>query len=55
VLPEGSMVGNLPIGSKEVPQTIIGKKNSSLPNPKYTPSPLCNADSTDLKAKSASG
>ena len=27
VLPEGSMVEYLPVGSQEAPQTIIGKKN----------------------------
>ena len=32
VLPEGSMVEYLPVGSQEAPKTIIGKKNISAPN-----------------------
>ena len=43
VLPGGSMVENLPFGSKEAPQTISAKKN--FPSPEilnHTPSPLCN-------------
>ena len=32
VIPEGSMVEYLPVGSKEGPQTIIGKKKFSSPN-----------------------
>ena len=42
VLPEGSMVEYLPVGSQEAPETIIGKKK--IPAPQilnYTPSPLC--------------
>ena len=39
VLPEGSMVEYLPVGSQEAPQTIIGKKNSRPPNPKLHSQP----------------
>merc|ERR1712055_642213 len=42
VIPEGSMVEYLPVGSKEGPQTIIGKKKKSSPKfLNHTPSPLC--------------
>ena len=34
VLPEGSTVEYLPIGSQEAPKTIIGKKISRPSNPK---------------------
>ena len=37
VIPEGSMVEYLPVGSKEGPKTIIGKKKFS----NHNPSPLC--------------
>ena len=39
VLSEGSMVQNLPFGSKEAPKTITGKKNSAPPNPKLHSQP----------------
>ena len=42
VIPEGSMVEYLPVGSKEGPQTIIGKKKNSSPKfLNHNPSPLC--------------
>ena len=41
VIPEGSMVEYLPVGSKEGPQTIIGKKISRPKFLNHNPSPLC--------------
>ena len=40
VIPEGSMVEYLPVGSKEGPQTIIGKKNFKPKIPKSHSQPI---------------
>ena len=39
VLPEGSMVEYLPVGSQEAPQTIIAKKIFQAPDPKLQSQP----------------
>jgi len=45
VIPEGSMVEYLPVGSKEGPKTIIGKKKISSPKfLNHNPSPLCSVN-----------
>ena len=43
VIPEGSMVEYLPVGSKEGPKTIIGKKNfkPQIPTSQSQPSVPC--------------
>ena len=44
VIPEGSMVEYLPVGPKEAPQTIFGKKyfRPEIPNPLSQPSVYCS-------------
>ena len=44
VIPEGSRVEYLPVGPKEAPQTIFGKKyfRPEIPNPLSQPSVQCN-------------
>ena len=51
VLPEGSVVENLPSGSKEAPQIIIGKKNSAPPNPKLHSQPSVHWEEQKLHLK----
>ena len=43
VIPEGSMVEYLPVGTKEGPKTINGKNISSPKFLNHIPSPLCIA------------
>ena len=51
VIPEGSMVEYLPVGSKEGPQTIIGQKKFSSPKfLNHTPSPLCTVVKSGFSA-----
>ena len=51
VIPEGSMVEYLPVGSKEGPQTIIGKKKfkTQIPKSHSQPSVHCKIICLEMK------